>query len=78
MAAGLGTILPGLIIKIHINGLKEKQKRSYLTILICSLYAVLFGLGAIYFMTANPFAYAGFVIGISLFSQTLLIKKEIK
>ena len=77
LATGIGTILPGLISKLQVKELKEKNKRAWMTILICSIYTVIFGIGAIILMTDNPFAYLGFIIGISLLIPTLLIKKQI-
>jgi len=77
LATGLGTILPGLISKLQVRELKEKNKRAWMTLLICSIYTVIFGTGGIIFMTDNPFAYLGFIIGISLLIPTLLIKKQL-
>jgi len=77
LATGLGTILPGLISKLQVRGLKEKNKRAWMTLLICSIYTVIFGIGGIIFMTDNPFAYLGFIIGISLLIPTLLTKKQL-
>jgi len=77
LATGLGTILPGLISKLQVRELKEKNKRAWMTLLICSIYTVIFGTGGIFFMTDNPFAYLGFIIGISLLIPTLLIKKQL-
>jgi membrane protease YdiL (CAAX protease family) len=78
LAAGMGTILPGLISKLLIKGLKNKDKRAWEIILICSIYSTLIGIGGIITMINNPFAYLGLLIGISLLIPTLLIKKEIK
>jgi hypothetical protein len=77
MATGFGTVLPGLISKLQINGLKDKSKRAWITILICSLYTTIIGIGGVTQMTKNPFAYLGLVIGLSLLMPTLLIKKRI-
>lgn len=77
LATGLGTVLPGLISKLQIKGLKDKSKSAWITLLICSIYSMIIGLGAVIQMTKNPFAYLSLVIGISLLIPTLLIKKRI-
>jgi hypothetical protein len=78
LASGLGTILPGLISIQLINGLKNKDKRAWVIVMICSIYSLLLGLGGIMTMKTNPFAYLMLLIGLSLFIPTMLIKKEIK
>jgi hypothetical protein len=78
LAVGIGTILPGLISKLLVEGLKNKDKRAWLIILICSIYSVLMGIGAIIAMKTNPFSYLMLLIGISLLIPTLLIRKEIQ
>lgn len=75
LATGLGTILPGLISKLSIAGLKNNDERAWKIILICSVYSLLTGIGAMVTMNRNPFAYLSILIGISLFIPTLLIKK---
>jgi hypothetical protein len=78
LAAGIGTILPGLISKLTVRGLKNNHKIGWLIVLVCSIYSTLIGVGAVITMTSNPFAYLMLLIGISLLVPTLLIKKEIK
>lgn len=78
LSAGLGTILPGLISKLMIKGLKNKDKRAWEILIICSIYSLLMGIGAIITMKTNPFAYLMLLIGLLLFVPTILIKKEIK
>lgn len=77
LAAGIGTILPGLISKLLSSGLAEKNKKSWMIILICSIDALLIGIAAIIFMMKNPFAYLEFIVGLSLLMPTILIKKHI-
>lgn len=77
-SAGLGTILPGLISKLMIKGLKNKDKRAWGILIICSIYSLLMGIGAIITMKTNPFAYLMLIIGLLLFVSVVLIKKEIK
>ena len=77
LATGLGTVLPGLISKLQINALKDKSKRAWKTLFICSIYAMIIGIGAVIQMTRNSFAYLDLVISISLLIPTILIKKQI-
>jgi len=74
LTAGIGTILPGLISKMQVQGLKKGNKTSRNTILVCSVYTVFMGAGAVILMADNPFAYLGFVIGISLLIPSMLIR----
>lgn len=76
LATGLGTVLPGLISKLQINALKDKSKRAWITIFVCSIYTMILGIGAVIQMTKNPFAYLDLVISISLLMPTILIKKH--
>ncbi len=78
LATGLGTVLPGLISKLQITALKNKNKSAWITVFICSIYTMIIGAGAIIQMTKNPFAYIAFIISISLLIPTLLIKKQLK
>lgn len=78
LAVGIGTILPGLISKLLVVELKNTDKKAWLIILICSIYSVLMGIGAIIAMKSNPFAYLMLLIGIPLLITTLLIKKKIR
>ena len=77
LATGLGTVLPGLISKLQVKGLKEKDKRAWITLFICSVYAIVTGIGAVILMNTNPFAYLEFIIGILLLTPVLLIKNKI-
>lgn len=78
LAAGIGTILPGLISKLTAGELKNNYKRGWLIVLACSIYSTLMGIGAVITMISNPFAYLMLLVGISLLVPTLLIKREIK
>lgn len=75
LAAGIGTILPGLISKLQIKAIKESSLNARFTVIVCSLYTIILGIGAIYFMTNNPFAYIALVLGIALVIPALIIKK---
>lgn len=77
LAAGFGTVLPGLISKLLINKVRNKDKGAWGIIIICSIYSLILGLGAIVFMNTNPFAYLMLLIGFSLFIPSILIKKEL-
>ncbi len=77
LAAGLGTILPGLISRLQSNGLKEKNKGAWITLLVCSVYTIIIGIGAVIQMMDNIFAYIALIIGMSLLIPALLIKKHI-
>jgi uncharacterized membrane protein len=77
MATGLGTVLPGVITKLQINALKDKSKIAWKTILLCSIYSMIIGIGAVIKMTDNPFAYLDLITSISLLIPTILIKKQI-
>lgn len=77
MATGLGTVLPGIITKIQINTLKDKSKIAWKTILICSIYSMIIGIGAVIKMTDNPFAYLFCVVSISLLIPTIIIKNHL-
>jgi len=75
LATGIGTMLPGLISVFTVRRLNEKDRNAWLILLICSIYAVILGIGAIVSMMNNPFAYLGFIIGLSLLIPTSLVKK---
>ena len=49
LATGLGTVLPGLIVKFQITALKDKNKNAWITLFICSIYTMIIGIGAIIF-----------------------------
>jgi len=76
LAAGIGTILPGLISKIQINAIKESSLNARFTVIVCSLYTFILGIGAIILLTNNPFAYIAVVLGIALVIPALIIKKH--
>ncbi len=77
-AAGIGTILPGVISWISTTGLNTKNKNSRNIILICAAYSLLMGVGAIITMNDNPFAYLMFLSGLSLLTPAILINRNIK
>ncbi|MDF1548360.1 MAG: hypothetical protein P1P88_11100 [Bacteroidales bacterium] len=75
MASGLGTVLPGLIANFQINALKNKSEIAWKTLLLCSGYTIIVGIGAVIEMTDNPFTYIMLVTGILLLTPSVLIKK---
>ncbi|MBN2350699.1 MAG: hypothetical protein JXJ22_17815 [Bacteroidales bacterium] len=77
LATGLGTVLPGIIARLQINALENKSKIAWKTLLICTVYTVIIGIGAVIEMTDNPFAYIILIIGISLLIPAVSIKKHI-
>ena len=77
LATGLGTVLPGLISWLQLKGVKENHKSAWITLLVCSVYTVIIGIGAVIQMTDNIFAYLALSIGISLLIPVLLMKKHI-
>lgn len=76
LATGLGTILPGLISKFQINAIKNKSTIAWKTLLLCSVYTIIVGIGAVIQMTDNPFAYIMLIMGISLLTPSILIRKK--
>lgn len=76
LAAGVGTILPAVIILLHIKELRGDNSKSLVTIYICSGYTVLLGIGAIILMVDNPFSYLTFILGAFLLISTLLLKRQ--
>ena len=77
LATGLGTVLPGLIVKFQITALKDKNKNAWITLFICSIYTMIIGIGAIIQLTKNPFAYIALIISILMLFPTILIKKQL-
>ena len=77
LATGLGTVLPGLIVKFQITALKDKNKNAWITLFICSIYTMIIGIGAIILLTKNPFAYIALIISILMLFPTILIKKQL-
>ena len=61
----------------QLTALKNKIKSAWFTLLICSIYTIIFGIGAIIQMMQNPFAYIALAISISLLIPTLLIRKQL-
>ena len=77
LASGMGTVLPGIIVKQMANGLAKKDRRAWKIVAICSVYSLLMGIGAVIAMNTNPFAYLMLLIALSLFIPTVLIKKDL-
>lgn len=77
LATGLGTILPGVVSMLMVKGVRNKEKRSWDISMICSIYTLLLGVGAILTMNTNPFAYLMFLIGLVLFLAVVLVKKKL-
>ncbi len=77
VVAGLGVLLCGLVVTLLAADLKNKSKRSWRVIFICSIWATIMGIGAIATMMYNPFAYISLLAGIMLLVPVLIIRSEI-
>lgn len=77
LAAGIGTVLPGLVSFLSIAGLKNSHVVSWRITLTCALYTCIMGIGAILTMPDNVFAYLSLLIGLSLLLPTFLVKGKL-
>jgi hypothetical protein len=75
LAAGFGTILPGVVILNQSIALKLFQNRAWKLCFLCSIYILILGILAVVTMSGNPFTYICAVLGVLLFIPLLKRRK---
>jgi hypothetical protein len=84
LAAGFGTILPGVIVLTARSGFANNVITAVKQIRMCSIYLSILGLMAVSTMWDNPFSYMTLILGFVLMffaffpGATVINKKKIK
>ena len=66
IVAGMGTILPGIVILNQLQNLKAGNKQSRNLIIFCVVYFLTLGILGVSTMYTNPFAYIALLLGLIL------------
>ena len=77
LICGLFFVLSGLLLVMLLGRVKQHQFLIS-PILTISIFTLINGLLAVFYMFDNPFAWAGLFFSLSIFCMTLAIKKSIK
>lgn len=78
LGTGLATALPGLVIVLLKNDLKENSLVAIRITIVCALVVLLLGIGAFGFMPENPFALIALLLGIYVTFFSIRMRKTIK